>query len=394
MDLFCHKHRLALAFAPHQSLSRFAATFLAFTALCGCASPGPPRSPSLYLPQPVSDLAASRTGNVVELRFTVPHLSTDKLPLLDPRHHKPTALHGTVCRELIPGSCITLSPLAPQLTQADHATFTWRETLPDALTTGTPALLSYRVEFLNKAGKSAGKSNPAFTASGAPPTPVSNLHAEGMRSGILLQWTRDSSTTDILLHRIALAPKPAPTTVKSRGPLPSTPKSDDLWLNANSQQARTLDTSVTASMPYRYTAQRRVLLTFDRHPVELRSDSSPSIDFTLHPKYAPATPTGLEATGFLPPDGSHFAVDLIWQPISDAGITDALAAPLTGYNVYREILGSKVARTLLTAKPTPQPSFHDATAEPSARYRYSVTAVDGNGNESKSITFTLEPSPQ
>jgi hypothetical protein len=393
MDFFCRKVRSARSFAPHQSLGIFFSTFLPFTALFGCASPGPPRSPSLNLPQPVSDLTASRTGNIVELRFTVPHLSTDKLPLFEP-HHKAMPLHGTICRELKPAPCITITNIAPELTAADHATFTWHETLPESLASGSPHLLVYRVEFLNKNGKSAGTSNPAFTASGSAPAPVANLHAEGTRGGVLLQWTRDPSTTDILLHRIDLGPKATATSNKTKGPLPSASKSDDLWLNANSQQARTLDASVTASTPYRYTAVRRELLTLDKHPVELRSDTSPAVEFTLQPTYAPAAPTGLEATGFAPPDGSHFAVDLIWQPVNEAGITNALAAPLSGYNVYREQLGSDSAKTRLTATPAPEPSFRDATAEPHARYRYSVTAVDGNGNESKAATFTLEPSPQ
>ncbi len=394
MDFFCQKQRLARAFAPHQSPSKFLYTFLAFTAIFGCASPGPPRSPSLNLPQPVTDLTVSRTGDLIELSFTVPHLSTDKLPLSDPRHHKPMFLNGTVCREIRPAPCTIIATLAPPLTEADHATFTWHETLPEALASGSPRLLTYRVEFLNKAGKSAGQSNPAFTAAGTAPAPIADLHADGTRSGIWLQWTRDPSTSDILLHRVALATKPATTTARSKGPLPSVPKSDDLWLNANSKEGRTLDSSVTSGTPYRYTAIRRILLAFDKRTVEIRSDLSTAIDFTLQPKYAPSAPTGVEATGFAPPDGSHFAVDLIWQPVSDAGITASLAAPLSGYNVYREMLSGDDVKTRLTAKPVSEPGFHDATAEPSARYRYGITAVDANGNESKAATFTLEPSPQ
>jgi hypothetical protein len=133
---------------------------------------------------------------------------------------------------------------------------------------------------------------------------------------------------------------------------------------------------------------------------DLRSEPSAPVDYTLHPIYAPATPTGLTATGFQPTDApsAHFSIDLIWQPVDDANITPQLAAPLAGYNVYREQLaadGSVTAsRTRLNPTPVAVPGFHDATAEPDARYRYSVTAIDAKGNESKAATFTLEPSPQ
>jgi hypothetical protein len=362
---------------------------LAIGLLTGCASPGPPRSPSLNLPQPVSDLVVSRTGNLIELSFTIPHLSTDKLPLFDAHHHKPTSLNGTICRELKPAPCVPVGNIAPILTAVDHAMFTWHETLPENLSDGPPHLLSYRVEFVNRSGKSAGKSNAAYTAAGSAPVAVVDLHAQGTRGGVLLQWQRDLSTAEILLHRIDLAPKSTTTSTKTKMPVVSSAKANDLWLNANSSQARTLDASVTANVPYRYTAVRRVLLTLDRHRVEVQSEFSPAVDFTLNQMYAPASPTGLYATGFTPPDGSHFAVDLIWQPVSDAGVTPALAAPLAGYNVYREPLDGSGTKTRLTSTPMPQPSFHDVTAEPKVRYRYSVTAIDGNGNESGAATLML-----
>ncbi len=38
----------------------------------GCASPGPPRAPSLHLPQPVKGLTAERHGDAVVVRFATP----------------------------------------------------------------------------------------------------------------------------------------------------------------------------------------------------------------------------------------------------------------------------------------------------------------------------------
>ena len=65
--------------------------FAASLALCcvNCASPGPPRAPSLQLPNPVSDLSAARVGDHVEIRFTVPRETTDHIPVPSPPPEAP-----------------------------------------------------------------------------------------------------------------------------------------------------------------------------------------------------------------------------------------------------------------------------------------------------------------
>jgi hypothetical protein len=385
----------------------------------GCASPGPPRAPSLHLPQPVSDLTASRVGGQAELRFTVPHLSTDKLPLYSKKTPN-QVLRGTLCREIDHHDCVAIAGLAPVLTASDHTVLTLHDELDATLAAGPRHLLGYRVEFFSPDGRSAGKSEAAFTASGPIPAPVAGLRASGTRAGILLQWQPASSAQDdVLLQRTGLAPraKPAPqaeppvrkprsansrsssSSSANSGRLPA-PRSDpeELWLNANSAVGQTLDDTVTAGEPYRYIAVRRSLVTLGARTFDLRSQPSAPIEFTLQPVYPPATPTGLTATGFQPTDSptAHFAVDLIWQPVDDARITPQLAAPLAGYNVYREQL-SPTGTTLspqarLNQAPVPLPAFHDTTAEPAARYRYSVTSIDATGHESKAATFVLEPS--
>jgi hypothetical protein len=382
--------------------------------LGGCASPGPPRAPSLHLPEPVADLVASRSGNAIELRFTVPHLSTDKLPLYDKKRPN-QALRGTLCREVDHQDCVAIAGLAPTLTASDHTVVTLHDELDGRLATGPRHLLGYRVEFFGPDGRSAGKSEAAFTASGPIPAPVTGLHAGGTRGGILLQWEPAAAAKeDVLLQRTELAPKakpapPAETTVRkprstkpgsnNSGRLPA-PRSDaeELWLDANSAAGQTLDANIVAGEPYRYIAVRRSLVTLGTRTFDLRSQPSAPVEFTLQPIYPPATPTGLTATGFQPTDTptTHFTVDLIWQPVDDARITPQLAAPLAGYNVYREQLSQSGAvlspRTRLNQSAVALPAFHDATAEPALRYRYSVTSIDAGGHESGAATFVLEPS--
>jgi hypothetical protein len=381
MEQYRRSSQITPAFLGYLALS-------AALILTSCASPGPPQAPSLKLPQPVRNLTATRIGNTVELHFTAPANSTDKLPLRGP------TVSGQLCRQLPHQPCLPVSPRTsvPVANSNDsHNLVTWTDTLPPALTEGQPQLLAYRVEFFSPTNRSAGPSNQAFTASGPPPAPVQNLHAEGSRLGIILQWT--PSPGEVVLRRDDLAPtkpkNPEPTTSKTKQ-APST-----VWLQTNDSklsQARTLDTAALPDTPYRYIAQRRTTLQLANHSFELRSDLSTPVDFTLLKIFPPPSPIGLTAAGYFSGTPPAFAVDLVWQPVNEAG----LITPLAGYTVYRETLDaatqSAVSRIQLNTSPILQPAFHDATANPSAAYRYTVTAVDAKGNQSPATAVVLQPS--
>ncbi len=373
------------------SILRYLALSAAFT-LVGCASPGPPHAPSLHLPQPVRDLTATRIGNTVELHFTAPSNSTDKLPL------RAATIPGQLCRQLPHQPCIAVpsSRTSVANSNGDHNIVTWTDPLPPSLTEGPPQLLAYRVEFFSPANRSAGPSAPAFTATGPAPSPVENLQATGSRLGIILQWNSSPSTGEVVLRREDLAP------AKPKHPEHPAAQPSIVWMQTNDsnstipQQDRTLDTAALPDTPYRYTAQRRSTLQLASHSIELRSDLSTPIDFTLLKVYPPPAPTGLNAAGYFGETPQSFAIDLVWQPIVEAG----LITPLAGYNLYRETLNARKAlgetaqRTRLNTSPIPQPAFHDTTANPATLYRYSVTAVDARGNESPATTALVQPSNQ
>ena len=362
-------------------------------AAIGCASPGPPRAPSLHLPQPVRDLTATRIGNTVELHFTAPSRTTDKLPIRGGR------VTGQLCRQLPHQPCLAIASSRASIATANpngtNNIVTWTDTLPPSLTVGPPQLLAYRVEFFSPLNRSAGPSAPAFTATGPAPAPVENLHAEGTRLGTLLTWNPSPSPGDILLRREDMAP---PKT-KPHNNLSSTPSSSQppiLWLQTHlagtPQPSQTLDTTTLPDTPYHYLAQRRRTLQLGASTIDLRSEPTAPIPFILHQIYPPPAPTGLTALGFFTPTTPPtFAVDLIWQPIDDAG----LITPLAGYNLYREPLtatGEPAApRQQLNTTPIPTPAFHDPTASPATPYRYSVTAIDAKSNQSTPATTLLQP---
>jgi len=379
-------------------LLRYAA-FAAILTIFGCASPGPPRAPTLNLPQPVRDLNVTRIGDTVELHFTAPSRTTDKLPL------RSATVTGQLCRQLEHQSCLPVATSKTAVATANsndqNNIVTWTDTLPTDLAQGPPRLLAYRVEFFSPTGRSAGPSAPAFTAAGSTPAPVEDLHAEGSRLGVLLAWAPSTHPGDVLLRREDLAPsKPKPHN-NLPGPASSS-QPPILWLQTHAPndsaapQTRTLDTTALPDTPYRYNAQRRMALQLGDHSVELRSALSPPTTFTLREIYPPPAPTGLNAVGFFASEATGtppaFAVDLIWQPIDETG----LFAGLAGYNVYREPLNTTgdtaTPRTRLNTAPIPTPAFHDTTANPATRYRYSVTAIDTKGNESRAVTVLLEPS--
>ena len=426
------RHRRESGPGEHRNLALAAAVLL--SGLAGCASPGPPRPPSLHLPRPVSDLTAVRIGDTVQLRFTAPSQSTDKL-----------ALHGSIpgefCRQLPDQSCIPVPaskvsiPVGSSSSSKGSASskggggsgtasnqITWTDRLPAKLTSGAAELLTYRVEFFSPAQRSAGLSNPAYTAAGAAPAPVTGLRAQGSRLGIVLRWNPEpgppggssSSSAEVVLRREDLSPKKPHAQAKDQTAPKGSPP-EWVWLRTNSSAEsgvegsdRTLDASVVPDTMYRYTGERRVTLhlsltdgkpkdrTSGTQTILLRSAPSTPVVFTLLQIFPPPAPTALTAAAYFNPTPSGtpsgFAVDLIWQPIDATG----LMTPLAGYNLYRQPLDAALQPTApyrqLNTTPLRTPAFHDAGADPATRYRYAVTAIDSKGNESRLDTTLLEPS--
>src|SRR3954466_4681380 len=115
--------------------------------LAGCGVPGAPLPPTLDLPQPPTDLKATRKGNKVTLTWTVPSQTTDRA-LVKPGHLG----SARICRSGEPGmaECAQVAGevAAAQLQPGKIVTFT------DSISTDTQqrnagAFATYAVESQN-----------------------------------------------------------------------------------------------------------------------------------------------------------------------------------------------------------------------------------------------------
>jgi hypothetical protein len=394
----------------HPHISRWlsaagAAILIACTA--GCASPGPPRPPTLNLPETVKDLAVERLGDEIRLRWTTPEMTTDHIEVKG-------SMTAEICRVIVPSSVCTPVRRFPVQSGPSQVA----DTLPQALTVDPVALLAYRVQIFNNKDRSAGPSPEAFAAAGTTPPPVEQLRATPTRDGAMLEWQQKDNPAAVELDRLPVGPngvvvEPPPSkatsksSAKSKSKTPktqktqkthsahsskpasaSTPKSllapppapTEVKLRTPSQPTDTggtIDHTAQVGETYRYTAQRVRSVSLSGHTLELRSATSPPVTVVMRNIFPPQAPTGLEAI----PGGATTAdrsIDLSWTPGTDAD--------LAGYIVYRQEIDSKgvaaSTATRLNATPVVGPAYRDQTAVAGRRYAYHVTAVDTAGNES------------
>lgn len=365
-----------------------AATIVAALSL-SCASPGPPRPPSLHLPRIPSDLAAERVGDRVQLHWTTSDRTTDSLPA-------PSSLTAEVCREspLPPArvgadpacTVVTRLPVKPGASQAAEA-------LPPQLATGPVTALRYRVRILNGDNRAAGYTRVAVAPSGTAPSPVQALRATASRNGAVVEWAPSPSPSVIELVRLHDAPPPPPQAKKPAGAAKATSPVDMDAEEPAEVRLRSADVKTTpnASDPggivdhtarrgetYTYRAQRIRLAEADGHTFKLRSELSQPVTLKNTDVFPPSPPTGV--AGVPSSSGGHAAIDLSWQPDADID--------LAGYNIYRRDAGGSFTR--LNAAPLTGPAYTDATVTPGSRYTYRVTAVDASGNESAPSTEASE----
>lgn len=359
-----------------------APALLPLTFLSGCGTPGAPQPPSLNLPDTVSDLAATRTGNQVTLIWTMPKRNTDKTILK-------AGVTARICRREGTGSCYTAGV---DQSVVPGKTSTYTETLSGPLASGEPRPVSYFVELLNKKNRSAGLSNAAEVLLGTAPAAVEGLKAEVRKQGVVLSWAPDSEKAAVRLQRKLLTPPPPRSRSESQpksqqGPLAPAPEpiNQSLLVETGTEQGRAIDSTAHVDETYQYRAQRVVRIEVNGRILELPGEASAPIDVDVKDVFPPAVPAGLVAVASAGGEGTGPSIDLNWQPDTDAD--------LAGYIVYRRENGGQWQR-VSPATPAIEPAFHDTQVQPGHTYSYAVSALGKGGHESERSAEAEETVPQ
>jgi len=359
---------------------------LAITLLGGCGQTGAPLAPSLKLPTPVTDLAVARIGDRVNLKWTMPRRTTDKLPLKGPQPVQ-------ICRRVGEGPCQVVGTASFPPEKAAS----YDDALPADLAVGAPRSLAYAINVLSPRGRSAGASNIAFTAAGAAPPPFLDARAEITANGVLLQWqpaALPETDRKILIERTLLsAPRATESGRVGPGDKPKSPFGGSapgldkvrtliVALPPGADSGKALDADAAFDQRYSYRISRVATATLLGRSVDVEGPASAEIVVDTKDVFPPAAPTGLAAVAS-PQDG---AIDLSWSPNTEAD--------LAGYAVYRSEADSAPKRISAPDRLLDSPSFRDATAQPGREYRYSVVAIDRDGNQSPRSAQIEETLPQ
>lgn len=348
--------------------------------LAGCGMPGAPAPPSLNLPQPVKDLAATRSGDHVSLSWTMPTKNTDKLLLKGNVNVK-------ICRkDSLSGTC----PVAASLSLAPGSAGTFSDDLPEEFATGMPRTLTYYVQLQNRNGRAAGVSNGAVVLAGEAPAAVTGLDAEVRKEGVVLHWNDTSEgpeATEVRLERKLLTPIESTASKANKAeqphaggpgngvlaPEPERVEQNLLVAMKGEKRDRAIDRDIRFGATYEYRAQRVIRTQVDGKTMELDGPLSAPLRVEAADVFPPAVPQGLAAVAMAAESGNPAGVDLNWQPNTERD--------LAGYIVYRRENGGEWQR-ISPAQPLVGPGFHDGNVQAGHTYEYAVTAIDQSEHES------------
>ncbi|HEV2722096.1 MAG TPA: hypothetical protein VG323_18895 [Thermoanaerobaculia bacterium] len=362
---------------------------LSFAVLAACGKRGDPHPPVPIIPKATSDLVVSQRGPNVVLAWSYPSLTTagkkldtvhrvvvyryaEELPVTQP----PADVDATQPR------AIALFSKVPGLTPAQFSRLKEKidsiesASLPEA-TSGAKLIYTDTPAFHTKDGRPVRLNYAVVTEGGTTrsdvsnvaaivpidvPLPPSNVVATPKAEGVVLTWTAPakSATSDekpfIAGYNVYRVPK-GEAIGELTPPVNAAPITTTTYT----------DVPPYAEFDYRVTAVART-------SPRIESDASPVVTAKfkdLMPPPAPASITALIETK---------AVRLVWEPVD--------APDLNNYTIYRtEGVGhgepTEAGTFPLAVVPPGTTTLIDKEPQPGIEYKYSVTASDKSGNESK-----------
>ncbi len=361
---------------------------LALAALVsGCALEAAPMPPSLHIPVPVTNLTARRAGNAVTLAWTMPERATDKVALKGRQRVE-------ICRLPQPSGAPNSKPSQAPCQPAGNIMILpgvagrFVDTLPPALDTGAPRLLTYAVRVYGPYKRLAGYSNRATVIAGAAPPPVGDVTAQTRPDGIVLHWQPRPPEHGMQMRMVRtlvepkLAPHakpPQPNPMLGAGPVQRQVLEVSL---AAHDPGQALDRDATLDHTYTYVLQRVIQLKVDGASAELAGAKSPAVTVDAKDVFPPSVPQGLVAVA----DAQARSIDLSWEPSPQPDTAGYIVYRRAAIGAWRRI---SPANQLVTA-----PAWNDTTVLPGVHYQYSVSAVDRDGNQSARSASVQEELPR
>jgi len=339
------------------------------SALPACGKRGDPLPPLRKTPPPVAGLRAAQRGDEVEISGAAPRTSVDGVPI--------PALEIEILRADRDGPLDEVG-LKLRLPAAPGEVFTTVVPLPEP---GTTVRIAARV--LSRGGVST--RTPAITLTAQPPPGApTGLEARLVAAGVRLEWQGERPRPVPRPSPTAAPPSasPAPALPKSAGakpppspPPPPPPFPGGFWVYRRARDGaygpplspRPVEENsfedAAAPLGAELCYVVRAVAALDPLVESARSVEACIAVRDLTP---PASPTGLEV---LPREGG---LEVSWSPSTD---TD-----LAVYRLYRA--SGRGPESRLANVPATETTFLDADASPGIEYRYRLTALDQDGNES------------
>src|SRR5437016_10904640 len=346
--------------------------------LTGCGTPGAPQPPSLNIPKPIHDLAASRKGEVITLTWTNPTETTDGA--LVKRTGKIFVQRGFVASvSSAPASASPLAelPLAPALKDGQPSTPVFRDSLANIQPPSAANFAVYTVQAANNSGRTSGNSNQVFVALVLTPATPRNVRADVISDGVKIAFDpvlpprTDSGLTVRYAYRIMRHLEGSNQPVIVAEP------------NAGNEAMAVIDKAIEWEKKYEYwitpiTSWQQD----DKFKGVVEGEDSAVMTVITKDIFPPAVPTGLQAV-FSEVSQQAF-IDLTWTPNTEPD--------LAGYNIYRRTEGQQAMKINSDLMKTP--ASRDSAVQPGTKYFYSVSAVDLRGNESAHSQESSETVPR
>ncbi len=349
-------------------------------ALLACGTPGAPRPPSLQLPRPVDDLAATRKGNKVTLTWTPADENTDGTLI---KRAGPTRICRGIndfpmaaCAQVVANVTIQPTPVS----KGQQQKVTYSDTLASDLEEKYPtSFATYALESFNRRGRAAGLSNQVRVSLAPTLSPPEHLAYEVKPDGV--EITATGTQTVVAPAGLGFEFHLYRSTQGMNG---------EIDLGAPTFAAQPgggyvltfMDHTVEWEKTYSYHAAAVTTVTENgKVAAQVTGDDSPTVTVLVQDIFPPAQPVGLQAV----------ASGVGQKPFIDLTLASNQEADLAGYNVYRrenEGEWAKINTELVKA-----PAFRDTNVEPGHTYFYSVSAVDLRGNEGQKSETASEKVP-